>query len=63
MEKANVSPLYFILATKMQRFAHMQPEKIKVPVQCHVGTEDKFVLAEVCQAHALAEGRMPSYAL
>lgn len=25
----------------------MQPEKIKVPVECHVGTEDKFVLAEV----------------
>ena len=28
-------------------YVHMQPEKIKVPVQCHVGTEDKFVLAEV----------------
>ena len=24
-----------------------QPEKIRVPVQCHVGTEDKFVLADV----------------
>lgn len=43
----------------------LQPEKIKVPVQCHVGTEDKFVPADVsdsappCEMHSVKAPQHP----